>query len=213
MSRPARLKLEVEHIREDILHAAGRAFSRQGFDHVTIHDIAKEAGYTTPSLYAYFKGKQDIIDALTAAVRQEIRNAFDADPPRDLNFCERLSFLFEQFIGVCERWPEARLLILELKRLGNTRPNQTKPSATRQSLDARLIEWLNSNVTNPKDIGGRKPEEIVHIIRSLIIGAFLPGDCKTDHCNTPRERFTLALQVCLYGLGGTGPASRQRKDG
>jgi AcrR family transcriptional regulator len=206
MGRPARRQREIEHVREDILHAAGRAFSRQGFESVTIHDIAKEAGYTATSLYAYFKGKQEIIDALLAGIIEEFKGAFNAEIPTGLSFHQRLAFLFGRFSEVADRWPEARLLMRDLKRSDSTRCGHKDG----RDLDARLVEWLKQNVTSAKDLAGREPESIGYIVRSLIIGAFLPGDLAMLHTSSSRERFTLALQVCLYGIGGKVPAKEPR---
>jgi AcrR family transcriptional regulator len=205
MGRPARRQLEIEHVRKEILHAAGRAFSRQGFDSVTIHDIAKEAGYTAPSLYAYFKGKQEIIDALLAAVRDEFKGAFDAEISPGLSFRERLASLFERFSEIAGRWPEALVLVLEFKRSASARSKRQQRQAARQSMDATLVEWLKRNSASTKDLAGRQPEDIAFIIRSLILGAFLPVDHGTSN---PHNRFALALHVCLGGLSGRSPHQR-----
>jgi AcrR family transcriptional regulator len=199
MGRPARHRQEIENVREDILHAAGRAFARQGFDTTTIHDIAKEAGYTAPSLYSYFKGKQEIIDALVAAIRGQFEAAFDAEIPCHLAFGERLALLFDRLAGVAERWPEARLLLLEFKRSGPASLKARHKRVAKHGVDARLIEWLKANATSPKDFGGRKPEEIAFVLHSLIIGSVLHA-CREDW--QARERFALSLQVCLHGIGG-----------
>jgi len=211
MGRPARLQHEIEHVREDILHAAGRALSNQGFDGVTIHDIAKEAGYTTPSLYAYFKGKREILDALVAAIKQEFKDAFAVELPRGFDFHARLALLFGRFADVCDRWPEFSSILIEYKLSSDVRLNRTKKREGWRGMDARLIEWLNANVTSAADLGGRKSEDVVYIIRSLILGAFLPGTCEPADCRTPRDRFNLALQVCLYGLRGMRPTDSMER--
>jgi AcrR family transcriptional regulator len=205
MGRPTRPQHEIENVREDILHSAGRAFSRQGFDSVTIHDIAKEAGYTATSLYAYFKGKQEIIDALVAAVKHQFKSAFDAEVPPGLAFPQRLGFLFERFAELSERWPEARLIMLEYKRSDNARFQPQQRRAARQGMDASMVSWLKRNAAGPKELAGRRPEEIAHVIRSLVLGAFLAGDCGLAQESSPRDRLALALQVCLYGLCGSVP--------
>ena len=209
MGRPARLKHEIEHVREDILHAAGRAFSKQGFDSVTIHDIAKEAGYTTPSLYAYFKGKQEIIDALMVALTDEFQAAFAAEIPRGLSFQRKLAFLFERLAEISDRWPEVPLLMLEVRRFGTARFKPRGGRNAKQAMDAKLVDWLERNMTGPDDLGGRRPTEIAYIIRSLIIGSFLPNGVEASP-SSPRARFTLSARVCLYGLAGRGRARQPR---
>ena len=62
----ARRELELARKREGILMAAARAFARGGYHVTTMQDIAREAGYTPPSLYAYFTGKEQIFGELAA---------------------------------------------------------------------------------------------------------------------------------------------------
>lgn len=50
--------------RQDILAAAVRCFSRDGFHNTTTADIVREAGISQGVLYLYFTGKDDIIVAL-----------------------------------------------------------------------------------------------------------------------------------------------------
>lgn len=206
VGRPARPQHEVDRVREDILHAAGRAFSRQGFDHVTIHDIAKEAGYTATSLYAYFKGKQEIIDALIAAMKGAFKSAFAAEVPGGLGFGQRLEFLFDHLAEAAERWPEGRLLMLELHRSDR---QHRKHHPTKPAMDEALVEWLKRNSSGPQDLAGRQPEQIAYILRSLILGALF-GDASGGLAGSLRDRFALSLHVCLHGLGGAAGRSRDR---
>jgi len=199
MGRPARHQEEIESTREEILHAAGRAFARQGFDATTIQDIAKEAGYTAPSLYAYFKGKQGIIDALVATIRGQFEAAFDSEIPPGLTFGERLALLFERLAEVAERWPEARLLLLEFKRSGSAALKAHKRVA-KHGMDTRLVDWLKENAASANDLGGRKPEDIAFVLHSLIIGSLLRPSREGSR---PRDRFTLALEIFLHGIGGS----------
>jgi AcrR family transcriptional regulator len=199
MGRRARHQDEIESVREGILHAAGRAFARQGFDATTIHDVAKEAGYTAPSLYAYFKGKQEIIEALITAIQGQFEAAFEAEIPAGLEFAERLGLLFGRLAEVVERWPETRLLLIEFKRSGQAALRARQRRTARRNMDAKLTEWLKRNVTSPKELGGRAPDEIVFILQSLITGCVLPAIRKGSD---PRERFALALHVFLHGIGG-----------
>jgi AcrR family transcriptional regulator len=60
MATPRRQQRNIARIREDIVEAAARAFSRHGHRRVTMQDIAREAGYTAASLYTYFRSKKEI---------------------------------------------------------------------------------------------------------------------------------------------------------
>ena len=50
--------------KEQILQAALRVFSQSGFHKARMDDIAEESGLSKGALYLYFRGKDDIIEAL-----------------------------------------------------------------------------------------------------------------------------------------------------
>jgi AcrR family transcriptional regulator len=50
--------------RAEILEAARGLYQRYGYKKTTMDDIARAAGITKPTIYAYFKGKKDILVAL-----------------------------------------------------------------------------------------------------------------------------------------------------
>jgi len=60
-------KLDEEKQRarqENILNAAERCFSSQGFHSTSMHDICREAGISPGTLYLYFRSKEDLIAAI-----------------------------------------------------------------------------------------------------------------------------------------------------
>ncbi len=63
MSMPKLIPEYKELIKTKIIQAAGRAFVEKGFRGATMDDIAGNAGLSKPTLYAYFKNKQDILRA------------------------------------------------------------------------------------------------------------------------------------------------------
>jgi AcrR family transcriptional regulator len=62
-------KVTEEHLearRRQILAAALACFAREGFHRTTMQDIFREAELSPGAVYSYFKGKDDIVDAITA---------------------------------------------------------------------------------------------------------------------------------------------------
>lgn len=55
---------QAAQTREQILKAAKKLFQRQGFDQVTINELAKAAAVSTPTIYAIFKSKQGLLQSL-----------------------------------------------------------------------------------------------------------------------------------------------------
>lgn len=67
---------------DQILTAAATVFGRLGYARTTMSDIAKAAGTTRPTVYAYFSSKEEIFHVLT----ERLRDAFLAiqEVPEDL---------------------------------------------------------------------------------------------------------------------------------
>lgn len=80
-----------------IIYAALKLFSEQGFDSVSVGQIAKAVGIKAPSLYNHFAGKQEIFDAVV----DEITAQYDRDTDKidihvqnasqDISFFEHIS--------------------------------------------------------------------------------------------------------------------------
>src|SRR5689334_11777165 len=103
MTIPQRRVREIAWTREEILDAAERAFARAGFDATTMQDIAKEAGYTVPSLYAYFPSKQEIWIGLLGRLTDELLGVFDEPQPKGLSFRQRIELIVRRHHEITER--------------------------------------------------------------------------------------------------------------
>lgn len=64
--------------REQILLAACKCFSRSGFHGTTIRDICREAGLSAGAVYAYFKSKDDILEAIAELGRRNTRTLLES---------------------------------------------------------------------------------------------------------------------------------------
>lgn len=64
--------------RQQILGAARRCFTRNGFQSTSMQDIFTEAGLSAGSVYSHFTGKDEIIAAIAEDVAEKITSAADA---------------------------------------------------------------------------------------------------------------------------------------
>lgn len=72
--------------REAILLAAETVFRQYGYRRTSMEDIAKEADVSRPSVYSYFKNKDEVFRCLSARLHEnalaESKQRLDADPEK-----------------------------------------------------------------------------------------------------------------------------------
>jgi TetR/AcrR family transcriptional regulator, mexJK operon transcriptional repressor len=85
---------------ESILAAAQRAFLAGGFGAVSMDAIAREAGASKATLYAYFASKEELFGAVIARESERYAEGFSADSldPRDV--AASLTTIAERFLGL-----------------------------------------------------------------------------------------------------------------
>ncbi|WP_161596810.1 TetR/AcrR family transcriptional regulator [Chitinophaga vietnamensis] len=76
------MKLKDDKKADQIFQAALKLVARKGLAGMTMGDISKAAGIATGTLYVYFKGKDELINALFAACRENsVQVAFKGYDP------------------------------------------------------------------------------------------------------------------------------------
>ena len=99
--------------KEKILKKATDLFLEKGFHGTTTHEICQAAKINAPTLYYYFKNKQDLFLACHMKDLQENLKPFfvEAEAIDDPN--ERLLFMIDRFTKLICSNPELRVLIHE----------------------------------------------------------------------------------------------------
>ena len=87
--------------RKRIVSAAKKLITENGFENVSIEDIAKEADVSTGSFYTYFKRKEDIIEELNQATFYRLAEI--TNEMTDKDFDERLKYYCREFLAEIER--------------------------------------------------------------------------------------------------------------
>jgi AcrR family transcriptional regulator len=83
-----------ERARRDILESSARVFARRGYAAATLAELAEAAGYAAPSLYRYFRSKEEIFASLLELVSVDFQSTFEEPVDRGLPIAERLLALF-----------------------------------------------------------------------------------------------------------------------
>jgi AcrR family transcriptional regulator len=129
--------------RDDILFAAARAFGRNGLARTTMAEIAEEVGYTVPSLYAHFGGKDDIIDALAEKLASEVLAVFNEEPPAGLSTAQRLELLLRRLFALTEHRREILSVFSTLPMGGKAGSALMRDG--HEAMRVRLARWFREH--------------------------------------------------------------------
>ena len=87
--------------RKRIVAAAKKLITENGFENVSIEEIAKEAGVSTGSFYTYFKRKEDVVEELNQANFYRLAEITNDLKDKDVN--DRLRYYCHEFLAEIER--------------------------------------------------------------------------------------------------------------
>ena len=128
----------VEERREQIVKAATKLFSEQGYYVTTIQDIAREAGISVGLIYQYFKDKDDVLFLTLKLVLETYEKVIPAAIEGAEHPLERLCLAIGAYCRVVDRLRDATVLTYRsTKSLRADRRSFIKEGETRTN---RLLE-------------------------------------------------------------------------
>ena len=128
----------VEERREQIVKAATKLFSEQGYYLTTIQDIAREAGISVGLIYQYFKDKDDVLFLTLKLVLETYEKVIPAALKQAEHPLERLCLALGAYCRVVDRLRDATVLTYRsTKSLRADRRSFIKEGETRTN---RLLE-------------------------------------------------------------------------
>jgi len=181
-----------ENARAAVLTAAWELVRAEGLTALSLRELARRAGITTPTVYAYFESKNAILDAMFAQAAQEfvdLKASLTAtdDPQQDLltearafiTFCvsdiPRYQLLFQH--SVPGFTPSAESYELAVKALDVTR----EPLARNGVHDPRHLDiWTAVNIglvgqQISNDPGGDRWSRLVEDVTRMFLAQFASG--------------------------------------
>lgn len=119
-----------------------------------MREIAKEAGYTAPALYAYFRSKQEILRALVETLLADVMTSFEVPPVSHVSFRQNLELLVGQQLALADRKRDSFALVFPLRAfLDEGHPSRGE--SVFLSYCSRLTEWMKVNgsgiLASPED--------------------------------------------------------------
>ncbi len=124
-----------ERARRDILESAAGVFARRGYAAATLSELAAAAGYAPPSLYRYFRSKEEIFESLRELLLSEFQAIFEAPVDRK----QPLDARFASLILALYRHHEGRLEALQPLAAQDSREE------SQAVVEGFLAGWLRRN--------------------------------------------------------------------
>lgn len=90
----------------DIVLAAIRLFSRDGFYATRVPDIAKEVGMSAGNIYNYFKSKEDLAKCAIRYCTNVLANKLREINNMDITTREKIEHFVKGYFDVVEKFPE-----------------------------------------------------------------------------------------------------------
>jgi AcrR family transcriptional regulator len=167
-----RLAAKQERMREHIFRAAAGEFARRGYRATTMQDIAHAAGFSAPSLYTYFAGKQEILSALGAFTQLRFDALFSELSPTGLNFEQQFELLLHRMVAYVgeNRDAAAFLFMAEPEVQGAASAGGWQRGW--EVIYTRLTAWLEEHA-HENDLGGKPPHMVANYLTGIILGAFI----------------------------------------
>jgi len=82
--------------KKEIIEIARQVFTKQGYHHTSMSDIAEASGLQKGSLYHHFKGKEELMIAAIDCFHQQFKSdAFSALGNKDFNTQQKLNHLID----------------------------------------------------------------------------------------------------------------------
>lgn len=109
-----------EQRRQQIFEAASRVFGEKGFANASVREVADAAGMPVPTMYQYFRSKEDILSLLFETYMLEIGRALQAAADSEGSATGKLRAALAANINMYDKYrSQIRLMYQETRSLGS----------------------------------------------------------------------------------------------
>jgi len=202
---PARSRQQQAHqrVRREILLAAARVFARHGYAAATLSDLAEAAGYAPPSLYRYFKSKEEIFSSLTGLLKRELHGTFERPVDRSQPLPARLEALLRSQFELVRERREVFAVLLANQPAASGQAVVPDLRAGLALYEADMAAWLRRHVARrelrcPVALAARALTGVSHAFHTCHVAG---GD------STPAaEQARLVVDLALHGFQAAAPS-------
>lgn len=192
--------------REEILSAAARAFARE--EHPTMDDIAKEAGFSAPSLYTYFKSKEEICDAVLQQIRQDMLKTFEEPVPQGLRPAARIELLLRRHLSVVDAHSDAyRMLVRVSNDCQSVRKREKSKAGFVAQFAKAFVGWAEAAGLSD-EFGGCSAEDAGYAYWGILHGFLLRWLNRSPQAALLDDA-QIIVNFMVYGMSGRSKAPRR----
>lgn len=198
---------EADRVRDQLLDAAVRVFSRQGYAGTKLLDVVREAGLSTGAVYARFRSKNEMVRAAVVRRVGPVTSVGGAGATRVADLLTRL--------GEWHQTPLADGEALQLEILMAARREPEVADAVReaeQGWRAALQPIVDAAIADGTVDDDIDPEAVVHLVRAVHLGLLLQRAAGIEGPDPETWRTLLQRLVRSFGRDSTPSSERSRKE-
>ena len=193
----------AEEKRVKIVTAATTLFSRYGFRRTSIDQLAAEAGVAKPTVYAYFKDKDAVFEAVVVAVCEDLIARAEAASRGRGSIEERLSAMlaakFTRYWELVQRSPHAQELLDSQSRLG---------AETIARADKAFVRLLATAIEEAEEVAPARAGLTALGLAQLLIRAASGAAYDATTVAAHRKHLGELVRLLRFGLQQGSPRSR-----
>ncbi|MBR2810993.1 MAG: TetR/AcrR family transcriptional regulator [Solobacterium sp.] len=181
--------------RKRIVAAAKRLITKNGFENVSIEDIAKEAEVSTGSFYTYFKKKEDVVEELNQINFYRLAETVNEMKDKDLN--GRLKYYCHEFLAeiervgieICRQWIR--------NNITPVRMTIADQESTKYDHDYRAMESILEEGIRRGELTGDTPVEEMALFFNAQLYGLMVAWCMTDASVVGSDRTDAFCEIII----------------
>lgn len=147
--------------RQIILNTAEHLIAKTGFQGLSMHKLAQEAGVATGTIYRYFQDKDDLVEAVRIHVLQRVADMVQQGVEDHMPLKERFVLIWKNVAHITTTQKEVDIILNRIQY--ESLP--TRPSCGTE-LERQMFHKIEAMFNQGKELGVFKPLDN-HILASL----------------------------------------------
>ncbi|MBE6114160.1 MAG: TetR/AcrR family transcriptional regulator [Erysipelotrichaceae bacterium] len=177
------MQILKQEVKQRILDSALIEFCDKGYEKASLRQIAQSAGMTVGNIYAYFKDKNSLMDAVMEPIVKDLDKMIIDIASHNDNTLEYLHIVSEQIVSIYTKY---RYQIMIIMRAMNTE----KYSVYKRKLSESITQAIMTQIPSIHDIS------LANVIADSVMAGML--SCFQMMSSLPKEESKKLIYEYLY---------------